>query len=215
MSRHMHGHCRAPVDGARTAHPHSDRLSILSNFSVQNLATPTSAIARDRPLLFEEPLSYSNQRRDSRDIADSPIGSERSYFIHRRVNADGDELVHNINLEWDDEDPLSWLTNSERSGSEIQDYAALPRRRFGSQTFDAHDTVRGPRGPPPPPEARRRGWGTLICPFTLRIPNPVCFQLVSTQMGTRFPLTKKKSWSGRVPSTGYGRSTRRALLPRP
>ncbi|KAJ7748534.1 hypothetical protein DFH07DRAFT_564868 [Mycena maculata] len=147
-------------------HPHPDsrdsRLSILSNFSVQNLATPTSAVARDRPLLFEEPLSYTGQRRDSREIVDSPIGSERSYFIHRRVNADGDELVHNINLEWDDEDPLSWLMpTGERPGSESQDYPAFPRRRFAPLIFDGHETVRGARGPPPVLEPRRRGWARL------------------------------------------------------
>ncbi|KAJ7693535.1 hypothetical protein B0H17DRAFT_485841 [Mycena rosella] len=157
-----------------SAHPHPDRdrLSILSNFSVQNLATPTSAVARDRPLLFEEPLSYAGQRRDSRDIAESPIGSERSYFIHRRVNADGDELVHNINLEWDDEDPLSWLMPStrERPVSEMPDYSAFTRRRFGPPIFDGHDRndVRGARGPPPMSEPRRRGWGASIYPFIRR-----------------------------------------------
>ncbi|KAJ7630484.1 hypothetical protein FB45DRAFT_915649, partial [Roridomyces roridus] len=63
----------------------SAQLSILSNFSsVQNLTTPTSAVAQNRPLLFEEPM-------ESRDIVESPVG-DRSYFIHRRVNADGDEL---------------------------------------------------------------------------------------------------------------------------
>ncbi|KAF7340080.1 hypothetical protein MVEN_01926100 [Mycena venus] len=136
-----------------SAHPDS-RLSILSNFSVQNLPTPTSAISRDRPLLFEEPLSYTGQRRESADIVDSPIGAERSYFIHRRVNADGDELVHNINLEWDDEDPLSWLTSRES-----QDLSAYPRRRF----FDAHERsdTRAPRAPPSLPEPRRRGWARL------------------------------------------------------
>ncbi|KAJ7139594.1 hypothetical protein C8R44DRAFT_308000 [Mycena epipterygia] len=157
------------TQSSASARPDRDRLSILSNFSVQNLSTPTSAIARDRPLLFEEPLSYiSGQRRESRDIVDSPIGSERSYFIHRRVNADGDEVVHNINLEWDDEDPVSWLiptTGRERSVFEAQDYSTFPRRRFGAPTFDAHDrneTVRGPRGTVPPvSEARRRGWARL------------------------------------------------------
>ncbi|KAJ7480160.1 hypothetical protein B0H11DRAFT_2280823 [Mycena galericulata] len=146
-----------------SAHPHSDRLSILSNFSVQNLTTPTSAVARDRPLLFEEPFSYTNvRRRDSRDTVDSPIGSERSYFIHRRVNADGDELVHNINLEWDDEDPLSWLMPTRER--ESQDYSAFPRRRFGPTMYDAHDrneNVRGSRAPLPALEPRRRGWARL------------------------------------------------------
>ncbi|KAJ6569656.1 hypothetical protein B0H19DRAFT_1136492 [Mycena capillaripes] len=144
------------------ASSHTDRLSILSNFSVQNLSTPTSAIARDRPLIFEEPLSYTGQRHDSRDIVESPIGSERSYFIHRRVNADGDELVHNINLEWDDEDPLSWLMSSRERG-DSQDHSPFPRRRFAHPMFDAHERLetRGIRAPQSISEPRRRGWARL------------------------------------------------------
>ncbi|KAJ7151524.1 hypothetical protein C8R46DRAFT_486277 [Mycena filopes] len=147
-----------------SAHPES-RLSMLSNFSVQNLSTPTSAFARDRPLLFEEPFSYaSGSRRESRDIVESPIGSERSYFIHRRVNADGDELVHNINLEWDDEDPLSWLMSARERG-ESQDHSAFPRRRFAPPMFDSHDRFgienRASRGTPIIQEPRRRGWARL------------------------------------------------------
>ncbi|KAJ7022039.1 hypothetical protein C8F04DRAFT_1049311 [Mycena alexandri] len=145
-----------------SAHPDS-RLSMLSNFSVQNLSTPTSAFTRDRPLLFEEPFSYaSGSRRESRDIVESPIGSERSYFIHRRVNADGDELVHNINLEWDDEDPLSWLMSARERG-ESQDYSAFPRRRFLPPMFDTRDhfDTRASRGPPIVQEPRRRGWARL------------------------------------------------------
>ncbi|KAF8213644.1 hypothetical protein K438DRAFT_1804372 [Mycena galopus ATCC 62051] len=142
-----------------SAHPDS-RLSVLSNFSVQNLPTPTSALSRDRPLLFEEPLSYTGQRRESADIVESPIGSERSYFIHRRVNADGDELVHNINLEWDDEDPLSWLMSARERG-ETQDHSAYRRRRFAA--FDAYERgdPRAPRVVPSLPEHRRRGWARL------------------------------------------------------
>ncbi|KAJ6519323.1 hypothetical protein C8R45DRAFT_951016 [Mycena sanguinolenta] len=144
-----------------SAHP-DGRLSILSNFSVQNLPTPTSAISRDRPLLFEEPLSYTGQRRESTDIAESPIGSDRSYFIHRRVNVDGDELVHNINFEWDDEDPLSWLM-SPRERSEHPDFSAYRRRRFASAAFDAYERTesRPPHAPPSIPEPRRRGWARL------------------------------------------------------
>ncbi|KAJ6574012.1 hypothetical protein DFH09DRAFT_1078939, partial [Mycena vulgaris] len=136
-----------------SAHPDRDRLSILSNFSVQNLTTPTSAIT-------PTPDSVA-----TRETAESPIGSERSYFIHRRVNADGDELVHNINLEWDDEDPLSWLMPSrERSVSDMPDYSAFPRRRYGPQMFDGYERnepLRGSRAPPPMPEPRRRGWARL------------------------------------------------------
>ncbi|KAJ7655297.1 hypothetical protein DFH06DRAFT_1202163 [Mycena polygramma] len=150
-----------------SAHPNRDRLSILSSVSVQNLhnlQTPTSAIAHDRPLLFEEPLSYTGQRRDSRDVVESPIGSERSYFIHRRVNADGDELVHNINLEWDDEDPLSWLmSGSPRERAEIPDHYGPARRRFAPSFYDTHEHLdsRVQRAPPSIPEPRRRGWARL------------------------------------------------------
>jgi len=80
------------------------------------------------------------------------------------VNADGDELVHNINLEWDDEDPLSWLMPPRRERPETTDYSAFPRRRFAPPMFDMHDrneTVRGARGPPPMVEPRRRGWARL------------------------------------------------------
>lgn len=34
------------------------RLSMLSNFSINNMSTPSSAVNRDRPLLFDEPMSY-------------------------------------------------------------------------------------------------------------------------------------------------------------
>ncbi|KAF7367331.1 hypothetical protein MSAN_00795400 [Mycena sanguinolenta] len=156
-TRQNSNNTQAPV----SAHP-DGRLSILSNFSVQNLPTPTSSISRDRPLLFEEPLSYSGQRRESTDIVESPIGSERSYFIHRRVNADGDELVHNINFEWDDDDPLSWLM-SPRERGENPDFSVYRRRRFASAAFDAYDRTepRPPRAPPSIPEPRRRGWARL------------------------------------------------------
>ncbi|KAJ7837193.1 hypothetical protein B0H14DRAFT_1103779 [Mycena olivaceomarginata] len=138
-----------------SAHP-DGRLSMLSNFSVQNLPTPTSAIARDRPLLFEEPLSYTGQRRESADVVDSPIGSDRSYFIHRRVNADGDELVHNINLEWDDEDPLSWLMSPRERGESL-DYAAYPRRRYPGGPSSFYAGSYHERGEPRPARAAAAG----------------------------------------------------------
>ncbi|KAJ7293822.1 hypothetical protein C8J57DRAFT_38562 [Mycena rebaudengoi] len=142
-----------------SSYPDRDRLSLLSNLSVQNLhnlSTPTSAIARDRPLLFEEPLSYAGQptasRRESRDT-DS---SERSYFIHRRVNAEGEELVHNINFEWDEDDPLSWLPSRDS-----QDYrSSFPRRRV-YDILEPAGAGRGSNTPAPPSEVRRRGWARL------------------------------------------------------
>lgn len=84
-----------PSSGSQMA----DRLSLLSNLSVQNLSTPTSVASRERPLLFEEPSSYVN----------SPIEEDesRSYSVRRRINAQGDEVVHNITLDLE-EDPTTW-----------------------------------------------------------------------------------------------------------
>jgi hypothetical protein len=94
-------------------------------------------------------LSYTGQRRESVDI----VEAEQSYFIHRGVNADGDKRVHNINLEWDDEDPMSWLMSSRDS----QDSSAYPRRRY----FDTHEHSypRVPRMPLSLPEPPCRVWG--------------------------------------------------------
>ncbi|KAK7064674.1 hypothetical protein R3P38DRAFT_54592 [Favolaschia claudopus] len=148
-----------------SSHP-DGRLSILSNFSsMQNLPTPSSTMSRERPLLFEEPQSFTGQLRGSNDIVESPIGLDRSYFIHRRVNADGDELVHNINLEWDEEDPWSWFVDNGAS----PDFSAYPRRRVPPTFLEAHGLVhdrietRAPPAPIPPPlpEPRRRGWARL------------------------------------------------------
>ncbi|KAF7306495.1 hypothetical protein MIND_00440800 [Mycena indigotica] len=132
--------------------PPTDRLSLLSNFStMQNLATPTSTLSRDRPLLFEEPQSYINSRRGSREMFESP--AERNYFIHRRLNADGDELVHNINLDWDDDDPLNWIMPMNH-----MNHPPNPRRR--RQRYRITNT-RDLIPTPPSPEPRRRGWARL------------------------------------------------------
>ena len=78
-----------PSSGSQMA----DRLSLLSNLSVQNLSTPT-AIAR--PLLFDEPSSYVS----------SPVEEDepRSYSVRRRTNAQGDEVVHNITLDLEEDE---------------------------------------------------------------------------------------------------------------
>ncbi|KAJ7596596.1 hypothetical protein C8J56DRAFT_291507 [Mycena floridula] len=83
-----------------------ERLSLLSNFSsVQNLSTPTSAA---RPLLFEEPTSYINPPSPSTRLIDEH--ESRAYSIRRTINLDGEEVVHNINLDWEDDDSLApWL----------------------------------------------------------------------------------------------------------
>ncbi|KAF7319901.1 hypothetical protein MKEN_00773400 [Mycena kentingensis (nom. inval.)] len=129
---------------AHSRPPPADRLSLLSNFSsMQNLSTPTSAALRDRPLLFEEPQSYARQ--DSRDVIESPGPDPRGYFIHRRLNGDGDEVVHNINLDWDEDDPLTWLMQEDS-------------RRRRARPMDAHRDV---APVVQVPEPRRRGWARL------------------------------------------------------
>ncbi|KAJ7071383.1 hypothetical protein C8F01DRAFT_1110320 [Mycena amicta] len=140
----------------RTRPPPADRLSLLSNFSsMQNLSTPTSALPRDRPLLFEEPQSYDvNSRRESRDIAES-AAEQRSYFIHRRLNADGDELVHNINLDWDEDDPLTWIMPP------TQFHQNPRRRRARYRLTDPEERILEPIPVAPGPEPRRRGWARL------------------------------------------------------
>ncbi|THU88463.1 hypothetical protein K435DRAFT_866286 [Dendrothele bispora CBS 962.96] len=73
------------------------RLSILSNFSVQNLPTPSSTTSSQRLILFDEPASY-NSPEESR-LASTVVNEVpgRSYVTTRRLNAEGDEYVHNIN----------------------------------------------------------------------------------------------------------------------
>lgn len=128
------------------------RLSLLSNLSVQNLQTPTSAVSRDRPLLFsEEPSSYIHPstlvRRHSEDRLDMN-DSDRNYMVRRRINADGNEHVHNINLEWLDElESDSWdLT--------------LPADRLNrARPYGPQDNLS------PEPALRRRGWGKSSKPL--------------------------------------------------
>ncbi|KAF9015430.1 hypothetical protein BDQ17DRAFT_1320310 [Cyathus striatus] len=82
-----------------------DRLSLLSNFSVQNFSTPRSGTLI-RPLIFEEPASYVDQDSLQYSSTLDPLVedeiSTRSYIVHRRLNADGEEYVHNINLHWNE-----------------------------------------------------------------------------------------------------------------
>ncbi|KAG6919543.1 hypothetical protein DXG01_004206 [Tephrocybe rancida] len=90
----------------------SERLSLLSNLSsIQNLPTPLSATS-SRPLIFEEPSSYvraadfTNESRDSAWSTNYGEEADRSYVVRRRYNADGEEHVHPINLEWLDDAPM-------------------------------------------------------------------------------------------------------------
>ncbi|KAG6868254.1 hypothetical protein C0993_005828 [Termitomyces sp. T159_Od127] len=102
-----------PSSRSPTMSSWSERLSLLSNFSVQNLPTPVST-GSSRPLLFEEPISYlqgpedSNESRSGTFSNESGLESDRSYVVRRRLNTDGEEHVHPISLlEWPDE-PLTF-----------------------------------------------------------------------------------------------------------
>jgi len=155
----------------------SDRLSLLSNFSVQNLATPTSNFTRDRPLLFDEPSSYvqptNPARRRSEEILETTgAGADRrSYVVHRRMNADGDEHIHSINLEWDDEDSMSWLmpTRERLQQDPALEYMLPPRPpraplrydRGSNHRSDENPVARSSAAPMPDLPSRRRGWGKL------------------------------------------------------
>ncbi|KAF5377256.1 hypothetical protein D9615_006366 [Tricholomella constricta] len=123
-----------------------DRLSLLSNISVQNLPTPVSA-GNPRPLLFEEPSTYlpaaNFTEPDTRpNFAEDSIEEQRNYIIRRRYNADGEEHVHPINLEWIDETPM-WIG----PGGILREHER--RARESSQSVQEG----GPQ--------RRRGWARL------------------------------------------------------
>ncbi|KAF8060997.1 hypothetical protein FPV67DRAFT_1673823 [Lyophyllum atratum] len=109
----------------------SERLSLLSNFSVQNLPTPVSA--NHRPLIFEEPSSYiqaANFIESRHDTWEDLIEEheQRNYVIRSRYNADGEEHVHPINLDWIDEAPYG-LPNISRLRESVQNARGEPRRR--------------------------------------------------------------------------------------
>ncbi|KAF7310515.1 hypothetical protein HMN09_00594100 [Mycena chlorophos] len=137
--------------------PTEGRLSLLSNFSMQNLSTPTSALSRDRPLLFEEPQSYVNLRRNSREVIESP--EQRSYLVHRRLNADGDELVHNIDLD-NEEDPWTWLGLAPQS-NQAPVHMRNARRRLRRHRLTDPEELQEPIPVAHSPEPRRRGWARL------------------------------------------------------
>ncbi|KAG6857632.1 hypothetical protein H0H87_010200 [Tephrocybe sp. NHM501043] len=116
----------------------SDRLSLLSNFSVQNLSTPVSATS-SRPLLFEEPSSYVRAADFIEDEARGYMswspgagfgeGPERSYVVRRTFNADGEEHVHPINLDWLDDSLYAAHGTGRRAAQRGQAEATAQRRR--------------------------------------------------------------------------------------
>lgn len=141
----------------------SERLSLLSNFPAQNLMTPLSSNI-PRPLLFDEPSSYASAREEIAE--ESPL--RRNYVIHRRLGPDGEERVHNINLEWNDDDLPSWLLSRGRDQEDLPVFAAGPLRMnpsLGNSNQSSYDSaIHSPRRAdtlvvPPEILARRRGWG--------------------------------------------------------
>lgn len=155
----------------------SERLSLLSNFSnVQNLTTPVSA-GIPRPLLFDEPSSYipaanfvqqTPQYSDTIDDFLTESNEQRNYIIRRTFNADGEEHIHPVNLDWPDDDESSWFVRSLQDDPTYdysilrRDGAAPPRNRARRETAQAAPPDSVASGP-----QRRRGWGTwlfdLIC----------------------------------------------------
>ncbi|KAG6866262.1 hypothetical protein C0991_006849 [Blastosporella zonata] len=118
----------------------SEHLSLL-------LPTPLSA-SSSRPLLFEEPSSYvraadfiDNEVRTNEMRNDRPWtgygDSVRSYVMRRRYNADGDEHVHPINLEWLDDHPLYIGQAATRRPVQLDQSETTAQRRRGWARLDA------------------------------------------------------------------------------
>lgn len=168
----------------------SERLFFLSNFSVQNLPRPSTSSTSNTPgrsLISDEPLSNALSEAvdpisESRYhlVADSnPAFQGRNYVVQRRYNHDGEELVHNITIDWDEDN--SWLMPSPNSPRRHRNRFSNPRPDF--------DILRADTLEPQPPQdsvapvtqsefslpasasdpsvspnsgeapARRRGWG--------------------------------------------------------
>ncbi|ESK88961.1 hypothetical protein Moror_13183 [Moniliophthora roreri MCA 2997] len=79
------------------------RLSVLSNFSVQNLPTPSSALHHGPSLLFDEPASYDDSHRERMESIDEEMSSsqDRSYVVNRQMTLTGEEYVHEVNVDWE------------------------------------------------------------------------------------------------------------------
>jgi len=133
----------------------SERLSLLSNFSVQDLLRPSTPSASNTPgrsLISDEPLNNALSETvdpisESRHhlIADSdPAFQGRNYVVHRRYNNDGEELVHNITIDWDEDD--SWLMPSPNSSRRHRNRFSNPRPDFDISRTDTLE-------PQPPPDS--------------------------------------------------------------
>ncbi|KAG5654296.1 hypothetical protein H0H81_005145 [Sphagnurus paluster] len=153
---------RPPVYSRPSISSQSERLSLLSNFSVQNLTTPVSA-GIPRPLIFDEPLSYisaanftsqtQNQTQNPNStipdswedwVEEREAEQHRNYVVRRRLNADGEEHVHPINLEWIDD------THTQPWNRQLRDLDRRTRELAEAVQEGASSNAR-----------RRRGWARL------------------------------------------------------
>ncbi|KAK7029638.1 hypothetical protein VNI00_014336 [Paramarasmius palmivorus] len=99
-NRRMRNNVRGSGD-SRQSSSSGGRLSVLSNFSVQNLPTPSSTLHHGPSLLFDEPTSYDERER-MESIDEEMSGPQpRSYVVNRQMTTSGEEYVHEVNMDWD------------------------------------------------------------------------------------------------------------------
>jgi hypothetical protein len=139
---------------------YSERLSLLSNLSVQNLATPGSASIA-RPLLFDEPSSYIPAANFAPLSEPRAAGEDRNYVVRRRMNADGEEHIHPINLDWSDEE-MTWMIPRDLQDETSYDPPPTSSRpsRASARYHPRRDTIQSTQTPLG--RQRRRGWGTWL-----------------------------------------------------
>jgi hypothetical protein len=144
---------------------------------------------RSRRLFREDPdRPLSGSARTAAERARDP--DNRNYLVRRRLNADGDEHVHNIHsMDWDDDsdDPMEWLMPPLTSHAHNHLDARILPSRVSRNISPLSPSVRSYRGSGPPrghgssqgadyivddimhesiaPEVprRRRGWGKSGC----------------------------------------------------
>lgn len=157
----------------------SERLSLLSNLSVQNFPIPSTSNVQSRPLIFDGHSSYVSPEtvdpsRESRyPPAPESTLQGRNYVVRRSYDRNGEELVHNITVDWDDGDPISWLMPSPNVSRRHRNRFSSPRQNLDIlRTTDPIAPL--PLAPPPPPQGtanastnqndppRRRGWGEFV-----------------------------------------------------
>jgi hypothetical protein len=109
-----------------------------------------------RPVLHDERDSSSSSS-VAAAIEQAREANNRSYLVRRRLNADGDEQVHNIEMmHWDEDDPMEWLMPPMNRPNTHDHPEALTAASMVSRNELSRVVV--PR--------RRRGWGESSCsPF--------------------------------------------------